>query len=60
MKIYHGDLHDDCEIVETEYFDLPLPPPTANLASTSHSNQYQDIEPDTILTDPLQYLSYES
>jgi hypothetical protein len=54
------DFQDDNEIIDTEYFDLPLPPPTANLASTSDSNPYKDIEPDTVITDPLQYLSYES
>jgi len=51
---------DDDEIIETEYFDLPLPPPTANLAFTANSNIFADLEPDTVITDPLQYLSYES
>ncbi len=54
------DLLDDNEIVDTEYFDLPLPPPTANIATTSNSNPYQDLEPDTVITNPLQYLLYES
>ncbi len=49
----------DDEIIETEYFDIPLPPPTANIASSS-SPTFQDLEPDTVVTDPLQYLAYES
>jgi hypothetical protein len=54
------DLPDADEIVETEYFDIPLLPPTANSASVSDTALYSDLEPDTIVTDPLQYLSYES
>jgi hypothetical protein len=54
------DLPGNDEIVETEYFDIPLPPPMANAASISNSALYHDLEPDTIVTDPLQYLSYES
>jgi len=51
---------DNNEIIDTEYFDLPLAPPIANAASIPTSQLYTDLEPDTIITDPLQYLSYES
>ena len=51
---------DDDKIIETEYFDPSLPSPTANLASATNSNIFADLEPDTVITDPLQYLSYES
>ena len=53
-------LLEEDEIIETEYFDLPLPPPMANIASIPSSDFYKDLEPDTVITDPLQYLSYES
>jgi len=53
-------LLEEDEIIETEYFDLPLPPPMANIASIPSSDLYKDLEPDTVITDPLQYLSYES
>jgi hypothetical protein len=53
-------VHDEDEIIDTEYFDLPLPAPTANVASVSSTDLYQDLEPDTVNCNPLQYLSYES
>jgi hypothetical protein len=53
-------LLEEDEIIETEYFDLPLPPPMANIASIPSSDFYKNLEPDTVITDPLQYLSYES
>jgi hypothetical protein len=53
-------IHDEDEIIDTEYFDLPLPTPTENIASVSSTDLYQDLEPDTVICDPLQYLSYES
>jgi len=51
---------DDNEIIETEYFDIPLVSATANAASTTMDTPYADIESDAVITDHLQYLSYES
>jgi len=50
------------EIIETEYFDLPTPPATANKAVLSPTNDklYSDVDPDEIITDHLQYISYYS
>jgi hypothetical protein len=48
------------EIIETEYFDIPLVSATANAASTTIDTPYADIESDAVITDHLQYLSYES
>jgi hypothetical protein len=53
------------EIVDTTYFDVPSPPPIVNNASTNfqHADNngfYQDLQPNTYITDPLQYLSYSS
>ena len=56
----NNNLDDNNEIIDTEYFDLPLAPPIANAASIPTSQLYNDLDPDTIITDPLQYLSYES
>ncbi len=56
------DLDPTLEIVNTEYFDVPFPPATANRV-TSTSDQtpfFNDIDPDEIITDHLQYLSYNS
>jgi len=51
---------DDNEIIETEYFDIPFVSATANAASTTMDTPYADIESDAVITDHLQYLSYES
>ena len=51
---------DHDEIIETEYFDIPVPPAVANLASTSVTDPYQDIDPDLFVTDAIQYLAYDS
>ncbi len=53
------------EIVDTTYFDVPIPPPIGNNATTTiehpdHDGFYLDLHPDTYITDPLQYLSYDS
>jgi hypothetical protein len=48
------------EVINTEYFDIPLPPASANVATTFDSTFYQDVDPDTVITDLLQYLSNES
>jgi hypothetical protein len=48
------------EIIETEYFDIPIISATADAASTTMNTPYADIESDKIITDHLQYLSYES
>ena len=56
----NDNFDDNNEIIDTEYFDLPLAPPIANAASIPTSQLYTDLDPDTIITDPLQYLSYES
>jgi len=56
------DLDPTLEIVNTEYFEVPFPPATANRV-TSTSDQtplFNDIDPDEIITDHLQYLSYNS
>ncbi len=52
--------HESDEIINTEYFDIPFPPATANAASTSTTLPYEDIDSDSIITDHLQYLSYDS
>jgi len=56
------DVDPDLEIIETEYFDLPTPPATANKAiiSPTHDKLYSDDDPDKIITDHLQYISYYS
>jgi hypothetical protein len=57
-SLKHGEsvpIHDEDEIIDTEYFDLPLPTPTENVASVSSTDLYQDLEPDTVICDPLQY-----
>ncbi len=56
------DVDPDLEIIETEYFDLPTPPATANKAVLSPTNDklYSDVDPDEIITDHLQYISYYS
>ena len=53
------------EIVDTTYFDVPIPPPIVNNASTNpqqlnNNDFYSDLQPDTYITDPLQYMSYSS
>jgi len=53
-------LLDDDEIIETDYFDILLPPPSAIVASIMPSDHFADLDPGTVITDPLQYLSYES
>jgi hypothetical protein len=53
-------IHDEDEIIDTKYFDLPLPTPTENVSSVSSTDFYQDLEPDTVICDPLQFLSFES
>jgi len=46
--------------VETEYFDIPLAPAEANAATINKSTTFSDIDSDSIITDHLQYLSYDS
>jgi hypothetical protein len=53
-------LHDSDEIVETEYFDIPLAPAEANAATINNHTTFSDIDSDSIITDHLQYLSYDS
>jgi len=53
------------EIVDTTYFDVPIPPLIVNNASTNpqqltNNDFYSDLQPDTYITDPLQYMSYSS
>ena len=48
------------EIVDTEYFDIPFIDAIANAATVNNLHPYADIEADTVITDHLQYLSYES
>jgi hypothetical protein len=52
--------NENDEIVDTEYFDLPFPPPTANRATLSEATAYNDLEPNTLIMDSLQYLAYDS
>jgi len=54
-----SDLEPSDEIIETEYFDVPFPPATGN-AATSNALPYADIDCDSVITDHLQYLSYDS
>jgi len=51
---------DTDEIIDTEYFDIPFPPATANMATTSNTQQFEDIDSASTITDHLQYLSYDS
>ncbi len=44
-------------IVETEYFGIPFAPANVNVATT---NNYKDIDSDSIITDHLQYITYDS
>jgi len=53
-------LHDSDEIVETEYFDIPIAPAEANAATINNAATFSDIDSDSIITDHLQYLSYDS
>jgi hypothetical protein len=54
-----SELEPSDEIIETEYFDVPFPPSTGN-AATSNTLPYADIDCDSVITDRLQYLSYDS
>jgi hypothetical protein len=51
---------DQNEIIDTEYFDVPIVSVTTNAASINIDTPYADIESDAIITDHLQYLSYEN
>jgi len=48
---------EENEIIDTEYFDIPLISATANAASAPVDSH---IESDAVITDHLQYLSYKS
>ena len=54
-----SDFEPSDEIIETEYFDVPFPPATGN-AATSTALPYADIDCDSVITEHLQYLSYDS
>lgn len=51
---------EENEIIDTEYFDIPLISATANAASAPVDSPYADIESNAVITDHLQYLSYKS
>jgi hypothetical protein len=51
-------VNESDEIVETEYFDIPFAPAHVNVATTI--NNYKDIDSDSIITDHLQYITYDS
>jgi hypothetical protein len=46
-------LNDSDEIVETEYFDIPFAPATANAATINKPTTFSDIDSDSIITDHL-------
>lgn len=52
----------DVKIIETKYFDVSLPIATVNKAHLPFpdTNYFHDIEPDEVITEHLQYLSYQS
>ena len=49
--------HDD--IIETEHFDVPFLS-TVNMATSFQSSPFTDVTPGELITDHLQYLSYQS
>jgi len=51
---------EENEIIDTEYFDIPLISATANAASAPMDSPFADIESNAVITDHLQYLSYKS
>jgi len=53
-------IDDSDEVIDTEYFDIPIVDAVANVANINPSTPYADIESDAVITDHLQYLSYES
>ena len=53
-------LDDSNEVIDTEYFDIPIVDAIANVANINPTTPYADIESDAVITDHLQYLSYES
>jgi hypothetical protein len=51
---------EDDEIVETEYFDLPPQHPIANCATFSETPPFQDLESNTLISNTLEYIAYDS
>jgi hypothetical protein len=53
-------LDDSNEVIDTEYFDIPIVDAIANVANINPTTPYADIKSNAVITDHLQYLSYES
>jgi hypothetical protein len=53
-------IDDSNEVIDTEYFDIPIVDAVANAANINPSTPYADIKSDAVIMDHLQYLSYES
>ncbi len=53
-------IDDSDEVIDTEYFDIPIVDAVANAANINPSTPYADIKSDAVIMDHLQYLSYES